>query len=112
MNEKLISTIVSTVNEKKGKNLKVFNLKGKSDVCDYQLVCSGMTQRQTKALSESIEDTVKAQLRISPSAIEGRSSGFWVVLDYGAVIVHIFLDELRDYYAIEAIWPDAEVAIQ
>ena len=112
MKEQVVAAVVAALREKKAKNIRLFNLSGKSDICSYQLVCSGLTQRQTKALSEVVEDSVKAELKVSPIGFEGRSSGFWVVLDYNFLIVHIFLDEIRGFYAIEDIWADTEVEME
>ena len=78
-----------------------------SDLCDYQLICSADNERQTGAIASFIEDTLRTELKAKPAAIEGKTNGHWILLDYGAVNIHIFYDYLRDYYALEEIWPKA-----
>ena len=66
-----------------------------------------ITRDETQAICASVEEAVKGEFSRRPLAIEGKQTGHWILIDYGSVIVHIFLDEIRDYYAIENLWPDA-----
>ena len=91
--------------DKKAKRLIFLDLRGKSDICDYQIICSGDTDKQTKAICDSIEETCLREVKVKPAAIEGRGSGHWILLDYGGVMVHIFINQLRDYYALESLYP-------
>ena len=97
---------------KKALKVVVQDLRGLSDVCQFQLICSGTNDRQNIAISQSIEDHLRMQFNVRPMAVEGKKSGSWIVLDYGPTLVHIFDEEIRDYYAIETLWPAAkEVAL-
>lgn len=97
--------------DKKAKDVICLDLKGNSDLCDYTLICSGDTDRQTRAIADSIEQTLKTKLQARPAAVEGKNSGYWILLDYGSVLVHIFHADYRKYYAIEDIWPSAVLEI-
>lgn len=94
--------------DKKAKRMILLDLKGRSDLCDYQFICSGESDRQTKAICESIEDALRIEGKTKPYAIEGKINGNWILLDFGALSVHVFLDQLRDYYALEQLWPNVK----
>lgn len=92
--------------DKKAENLKILDLTELSGFTDYFVICSGMSDRQVQAISDSIEHTLVASGKEILS-IEGYSEGRWVLMDCGDVIVHIFLDALREYYDLETLWADA-----
>jgi ribosome-associated protein len=92
--------------DKKAENLKVLDLTHLSSFTDYFLICSGMSDRQVKAIADSIESAMSAQDRELIS-IEGYSEGRWVLMDFGDVVIHIFLDALREYYDLENLWAEA-----
>jgi len=92
--------------DKKGENLKVLNLTELSGFTDYFVICSGMSDRQVQAIADSIEhelDSTGSEIL----SIEGYGDGRWILMDCGDVIVHIFLDALREYYDLENLWADA-----
>ncbi len=93
--------------DKKASNPTILDLRGKSDLCDFQVIFSAESDRQTKAICENIDVTMKGK-GIRSVAIEGRQTGQWILIDYGPVIVHIFTTEVRHYYAIEELWANAE----
>jgi ribosome-associated protein len=86
----------------------LLDLKGVSDLCEYQFICSGENERQTRAIADAIEERCKKVGGIRPIAIEGKQSGNWILLDYGATLIHIFYNYIRDYYALEQLWPKAK----
>jgi ribosome-associated protein len=92
--------------DKKAENLKVLDLTHLSSFTDYFLICSGMSDRQVQAIADSIESAMSAQDRELIS-IEGYSEGRWVLMDFGDVVIHIFLDALREYYDLENLWAEA-----
>lgn len=87
----------------------ILDLRESSDLCEFQFICSGDNDRQTRAIADSIEMRMKKEHGVLPMATEGKQTGQWIVLDYGATIIHVFLAPLRDYYAIEELWPNAKV---
>jgi ribosome-associated protein len=103
----LAQVAAKTATDKKAKRIVLLDLKGMSDLCDYQLICSADNERQTGAIASAIEDGLRIALGVKPSAIEGKTNGHWILMDYGALSIHIFYDYLRDYYALEEIWPQA-----
>ena len=103
LNEQTQVAVEAAVN-KKSKNLKVYDLRGKSDICDYQIICSGDNIRHTAAIAAEIKKHQQETLGKKPHHTEGLNSCQWVVLDYGSLIVHIFVEEIRSYYALDSLW--------
>jgi ribosome-associated protein len=92
--------------DRKALDLVVLDVKSLSSVTDYFLVCSG---RSTTHLA-SITDAIRAELKqdgIRPLHAEGATDSGWVLLDYGDVLMHVFLEDTRAYYALERLWGDA-----
>ncbi len=92
--------------EKKAENVKILNLTDISGFTDYFVICSGMSDRQVKAIADSVDFVMSSQ-DIEVLSAEGYSDGRWVLIDLGDVVVHIFLDALREYYDLEKLWADA-----
>lgn len=93
--------------DKKAKRLVLLDINPFSDMCDLQLICSGDSDRQTKAIADSILKTLAAD-GVKPERTEGNQEGQWILMDYGRFNVHIFFDYLRDYYSLESLWPQAK----
>ena len=92
--------------DKKAENVKVLDLKGLSGFTDYFVICSGTSSRQVQAIANSAECAMEAQGQ-GTIATEGYREGRWIVLDFGNIVVHVFLDALRDYYDLEKLWATA-----
>jgi ribosome-associated protein len=92
--------------EKKAENLRILDLTELSGFTDYFVICSGMSDRQVQAIADSVESTLLSQGHEAIS-VEGYTDGRWVLMDFGDVVVHIFLDALREYYDLENLWADA-----
>lgn len=104
----LLNSIIEGIQEKKGRNINTIKLKGMADaICDYFVVCEGNTPTQVSALAESVEEIVKKNINERPIRVQGRQRSEWIGIDYGDVIVHIFLPELRQFYSIDTLWEDA-----
>jgi ribosome-associated protein len=93
---------------KKGKDIKILEIKKISSVADYFVVCSADVDRQVKAIADEIDDQLSAE-GIKCSYKEGYDSLNWIILDYFDVMVHIFRNEARAYYGLEKLWGDAPV---
>lgn len=105
----LLDSIIEGIQEKKGKNITSIHLKGISGaICDYFVICEGNTPTQVSALAESVEAVVKKATQENPIRVQGHQRAEWVGIDYGNVIVHIFLPELRSFYNIDHLWEDAK----
>jgi ribosome-associated protein len=92
--------------EKKAENLKVLDLKELSSFTDYFVICSGTSDKQVQAISDSVGQFMSSDGQ-SALSVEGYADGRWILMDYGDVIVHIFIDALRDYYDLESLWSEA-----
>jgi ribosome-associated protein len=76
-------------------------------VTDAFVVTSGRNTRQVKAIVDEVEKQVKLASGRSPERVEGLDDATWVLMDYGEFLVHVFLDETREYYDLEHLWSDA-----
>ena len=92
--------------DKRAADLVVLDVRGISTVTDYFLMCSGRSTTHV----ESIADAIRAELKtdgIRPLHAEGVAASGWILLDYGDVLAHVFLEDTRAYYALERLWGDA-----
>jgi iojap-like ribosome-associated protein len=76
-------------------------------ITDYFVIASAGNTRQVRSIVEAIEQQLREQADARPRAEEGRQEGSWVLLDYGDIVVHVFLEETREYYALDRLWADA-----
>lgn len=92
--------------EKKGEDLVVLDLRGRSDVCDFFVLASGKSATQVKALARHLQDALLAAGHRA-KGLEGMNEGRWALLDFFDVVVHIFHEDTRRYYQLEKLWNDA-----
>jgi len=86
----------------------VLDLRGRSDVTDYFLICHGNSERQVRAIVETIEERLDRELGRRPSHVEGgRGASDWILMDYIDFVVHVFLEDRRQFYRLERLWGDA-----
>ena len=103
----LVEKIAEGIQEKKGKKIVIADLTGIDDtICKYFVICQGDSPSQLSAITDSIWDYVHQETRQKPTAIDGLRNTQWIAMDYSDVMVHIFLDEMRDYYKLERLWAD------
>jgi len=93
--------------EKKAKNVIIMELTGLTDITDYFVIASGTSERHVRTIADYIEMNMK-KLGIRPYSIEGYREGRWVILDFQNVIVHVFLESLRELYDLESLWIEAK----
>jgi len=93
--------------EKKAKDLVVLELIGLTDIADYFVLASGTSERQVRTLADAVESGMKG-MEIKPFSLEGYDEGRWIIIDYQNVIVHIFLEPLRELYDLESLWIEAK----
>lgn len=106
----LLACIIKGIFEKKGQNVLTIDLrKLENRITDYFVICHGSSTTQVDSLCDSVEDTVRMESGEKPFHVEGLDNCFWVLLDYGNVVVHIFLDEYRNFYSLESLWADATI---
>ena len=75
-------------------------------IVDWFVITSGRNERQVRTIAEEVETRLKAAEGAGPLRKEGLDDARWVLLDYGDVVVHVFLDEVREYYSLERLWSD------
>ena len=97
---------VSAADDRKAVDLKVLHLQKVSDFTDYFLICSGTSERQVQAIADAVQEKLRAG-RVRPLHVEGYNRGQWVLIDYGDLVVHVFQEEPRRFYALERLWGDA-----
>lgn len=98
--------IAQILDQKKASRIEILEIKDLSIITDYFVICSGESTTQVKALAQHLEEKLSEE-EIKPLGIEGAAYGSWILLDYGDVIVHIFIEEKRQYYDLERLWLDA-----
>jgi ribosome-associated protein len=106
----LLKSIEKGIFEKKGQNvLKIDLRKLENRITDYFIICHAASGTQVSAICDSVDDTVRLETGIKPLHIEGLDNSYWVLIDYGEVVVHIFLEEYRNFYNLESLWSDAAI---
>jgi ribosome-associated protein len=92
--------------EKKAKDLIILRVKEISAFADYFIICSGTSDRQVRAIAAAIQENLK-KVDILPLGVEGEAAGSWILMDYNDVIIHIFLESVRNFYDLERLWSEA-----
>ena len=108
--ETLSDVIVKGMQEKKATHIVVMDLrKIKNAVADFFVICSGNSDKQLDAISDSIDAEVFKKLKENPWHTEGKNNKEWMLLDYINVVAHVFRKDRREFYALERLWGDAEI---
>jgi ribosome-associated protein len=108
--ETLSDVIVKGMQEKKASDIVVMDLrKIKNAVADFFVICSGNSDKQLDAISDSIDAEVFKKFQENPWHTEGKNNKEWMLLDYINVVAHVFRKDRREYYALERLWGDADI---
>jgi ribosome-associated protein len=99
----VLALVLKSVDDDKAEDIVQIDLRGRSDVADHMVICSGRSSRQVASISEKLADRLKQEMRISVR-MEGKETGDWVLIDAGDVIVHVFRPEVREFYQLEKMW--------
>ncbi|WP_082176298.1 ribosome silencing factor [Pseudaestuariivita atlantica] len=99
----LLARILASLDENKAEDIVQIDLRGKSSMGDYMVICSGRSSRQVASIAEKLVADIKADLGRS-AKLEGKDTGDWVLIDTGDVIVHVFRPEVREFYQLEKMW--------
>lgn len=103
----LVRIAAYAADEKKAEDIVVLGLEGVSDVSDYFMICTAGNPRLLDAVVDEVEEKIRVNAHLKPLSHEGRAGASWVLLDYGSVVIHVFLPETREYYRLERLWGDA-----
>ena len=102
-----IGLAVEAALERKADHILVLDLDAISDFTERFLICNGSNERQVQAIADAVLKTLRDE-GMRPLHVEGLQNGRWILLDYGGeMVIHIFLDEAREFYEIERLWSDA-----
>jgi ribosome-associated protein len=108
--DELSELVVKGMQEKKALDIVVLNLKHiKNAVADYFIICSGNSDTQVDAITDSIEAEIYKLSRQDPWHKEGQENKEWILLDYVDVVAHVFKKDRRAFYALEDLWGDAQI---
>lgn len=105
----LVEVAAKAAFDKLALNPVLVNVADRLAIAESFLIASASSERQVRAIGEEILDRVADELGVEPDHIEGRTGNRWVLLDYGELVVHVLLDEERDFYRLENLWPDGAV---
>ena len=108
--KKLVEKIVSSIDEVKGIDVDLLDLrKINNTVCRFFIICTGTSNTHVSAITSSIKKNVSKELKEKPYSMEGLENQEWVLIDYVDVVVHIFQQNIREFYDIENLWGDAKI---
>jgi len=107
--QELLAEIRRYAEDKKAGDLLELDLSGVLGYTDWFVICSGNTERQTKAIHDGILEGLKHEHGVHPSRVEGLASADWILMDYLDVVVHIFTPATRDFYRLEQLWGEVPV---
>ena len=109
--EDLARAIVDYASDRKAIDIVQLDLRGMIGYTDYFVICSGRTERQTKAIHDAIYEGLKSTHRRLPERVEGLPGARWILMDYLDVVVHVFVPETREYYRLEQLWGEAPAQV-
>ena len=104
--EALAERIAELASDRKARDIRVLDVGSLVGYTDYFLICSGGTERQTKAIHDAIHEALKGG-GVFPARVEGAREARWILMDYGDCVVHIFTPEARAFYRLEQLWGEA-----
>jgi ribosome-associated protein len=102
-----VAKAVRAALDKKAVDVVVLDLRNTPAFTDFFVLCSGLNQRQVKAIADAVEETLRAA-KVRPAHIEGYDRADWVLMDFFNFIVHVFTPQTREFYSLERLWGDAE----
>jgi ribosome-associated protein len=102
--ERLATTIAAHAADKKASDIVALDLRAVAGYTDFFVICSGNTDRQTKAIHDAIHLGLKKEHGLLPQRVEGVSEARWILMDYLDVVVHVFTPETRAFYRLESLW--------
>ena len=112
-----MSNVVTDISKKinqvlldnKAINIIKIDLKNKSSIADFMIICSGTSNRHVISLSNHLSEALKKE-NLKTLNVEGKRNGDWVLVDAGDVIVHLFRNEVREYYSLEKMWSTNQIS--
>ena len=101
--DQILERVISSLEDDKAEEIVTIDLRGRSSIADYMVICSGRSSRQVGAIAEKLMERLKQDFG-RHCRIEGKEQGDWVLIDTADVIVHVFRPEVREFYQLEKMW--------
>ncbi len=105
--EQMVEEIAELAADRKAIDIVALDLRGMIGYADYFVICSGRSDRQTRAIHDAIHAGMKARHGLLPRRVEGLAGGQWILMDYLDVVVHVFMPDTRSFYRLEQLWGEA-----
>ncbi len=109
--QELAHTLVDMLEERKAEDILLLDVHAVTILADYFIICSGTSERHLGALSNDLTRDLRVDAG-RPISVEGEPESGWVLIDYGDVVVHLFMPQTRRFYDLEGLWKDAQVVVQ
>jgi len=106
-----INLAINAALDKKGFNLSLLEVANLTSICDYFLIVSANSTIQVQAIVDNIEEKL-SEIGRNPLRLEGKNAARWVLMDYGDLVVHVFIEEEREFYDLERLWRTSENYLQ
>ncbi|MDD2191568.1 MAG: ribosome silencing factor [Bacteroidales bacterium] len=104
----MVEIAIKGMQDKKAKDITTIDLRNvEGSLFDYYVICTGNSPSHVDTISEAVDLEIKKSTGINPKKVEGLQNCQWVLLDYFDVIIHVMLEDTRDFYRIEQMWKDA-----
>ena len=106
----LRNRIIDAIQDKKGRGITLMDLSGIESAPTREfIICEGRTPQQVAAIADNVRDQLLEQVRVKPYNYDGYRNARWIVVDYGSVMVHVFVPDARQMYNLEELWSDAPI---
>jgi ribosome-associated protein len=105
--EQTVAAVGELAADRKALDIVQLDLRGMIGYADYFLICSGRSDRQTRAIHDAIHAGMKSRYGVLPRRVEGLGEARWILMDYLDVVVHVFTPDTREYYRLEQLWGEA-----
>lgn len=104
----ILNSFAQAIFDKKGFNILALDVRKFSTMTDYYIIAEGNVDRHVRAIAKGIVEA-GGKMKLSPLHVEGDKSADWVVVDFGDIVIHLFIPELREKYALEELWKEADI---
>ncbi len=101
--EQLLQLVLFALDDGKGRDIKIIDVRGKTNIADFMVIASGTSERHVKSLAGHVVEEAKKN-ETQPLGVEGENVGEWVLVDLGDVIVHVMKPQTREFYQLEKFW--------
>ena len=105
--EQMVTAVAELAADRKALEIVALDLRGMIGYADYFLICTGRTDRQTRAIHDGIHVGMKSAHGLLPRRVEGVTEARWILMDYLDVVIHVFTPDTREYYRLEQLWGEA-----